>query len=51
MDLVARVSLTRNCVVQLMPIRANEWLAGEEPLVRNIRREGRAVARALTGTP
>ncbi len=44
LDVVARVSLTHDCVVQLMPIRADEWRAGEEPLVRNIRREGRAVA-------
>jgi predicted nucleotidyltransferase len=43
-DVVAALSLEHDCVIQLMPVRAMEWRASREPLIRNVHREGRAVA-------
>ncbi len=42
--LVARLCLSYNCVVSVVPIRERDWRERQTPLLMNIRREGVVVA-------
>jgi uncharacterized protein len=40
LDLVAALSLERDCLISVMPLKLTEWLRSDEALVSNVRDEG-----------